>query len=311
MAIRRVAIKINLLLVLSTVLFFHGCDYRKDDETTTKGSLDVVTDESVAPMIEPQLKEFMRVWQDAKVQNETMTTRKVVERLLNRETRFIIIARDVKADEAAALKTAEIELEKKPIAVDAVCFLVHPENPVTVLTLAQAKDILTGKITDWSEVGGKKQSIQLFITSLNDGQREYLQDSLLRQETFAKSAYPCTSFAQMKNFIPKSQGFFGYTGTGYARPALNVREPDTTAFKTLALSVVRDSGGKVDIVPHQQQVYLGEYPLTYRVYFAYPLRQKLALGFASFLGREGQAVFQKNGFAPYRQPVRIVNFRED
>jgi len=300
-----------MLAALSAVVILTGCAYTSDDETTTKGSLQVTIDQSVAPMIDPQLKEFMRIWQDAKVTNETMLTRKAIEKLINRETRFVIVARDFKPEETEALKKVELELEKKPIAVDAVCFLVHPENPVKALTPAQLRDILSGRITDWSSVGGKKQPIQLFITSLNDGQREYLQDSLLRAESFAKSAYPCTSFAQMKSFMPKSQGFLGYAGTGYARPALDIRQPDTTAFKVLSITVARDSSRVESVEPHQEQVYLGEYPLTYRIYFAYPLRQKLPLGFASFLAREGQGVFQKNGFAPYKQPVRIVNFRED
>jgi len=47
------------------------------------------------------------------------------------------------------------------VAWDAICFITHPSNPVPGITSQQAKDILTGKITNWKEVGGPDQSIIL------------------------------------------------------------------------------------------------------------------------------------------------------
>lgn len=50
-----------------------------------------------------------------------------------------------------------------PVAWDAIVFITHPSNPVDSLTTQQARDIYTGKITNWSEVGGKNAPINLYV----------------------------------------------------------------------------------------------------------------------------------------------------
>lgn len=48
------------------------------------------------------------------------------------------------------------------IALDALVFYVSANNPVTELTSAQLRSIYTGKITNWSEVGGRDEEILAF-----------------------------------------------------------------------------------------------------------------------------------------------------
>jgi len=48
-----------------------------------------------------------------------------------------------------------------PVAWDAICFITHPENPVNGVTSQQARDILSGAITSWSEVDGPDEPILL------------------------------------------------------------------------------------------------------------------------------------------------------
>lgn len=54
-----------------------------------------------------------------------------------------------------ALHEAEKDLKGFVIARDGVCVILHRDNPVTTLSDQQVVDIYTGKITDWSAVGGK------------------------------------------------------------------------------------------------------------------------------------------------------------
>jgi phosphate transport system substrate-binding protein len=54
-----------------------------------------------------------------------------------------------------ALHEAEKDLKGFIIARDGVCVILHRDNPVTTLSDQQVVDIYTGKITDWSAVGGK------------------------------------------------------------------------------------------------------------------------------------------------------------
>lgn len=46
-------------------------------------------------------------------------------------------------------------------AWDAICYITHPENPVSNITADQARQIITGQISNWQEVGGPDQPIFL------------------------------------------------------------------------------------------------------------------------------------------------------
>lgn len=68
----------------------------------------------------------------------------------------------VYAPEASALEYAEdrgVELLMQPITRDALVFLVNADNPVTSLSQEEAVGIYSGKITNWSEVGGEDRPI--------------------------------------------------------------------------------------------------------------------------------------------------------
>lgn len=54
-----------------------------------------------------------------------------------------------------ALKPEEQDLQSFAIARDGIGMIVHRDNPVRALTDQQIVDIYTGKIADWSEVGGR------------------------------------------------------------------------------------------------------------------------------------------------------------
>jgi phosphate transport system substrate-binding protein len=52
---------------------------------------------------------------------------------------------------------------------DALGVYVHPSNPVNSLTRAQLKDVFSGRITNWKELGGADRAIVVFTEQLNSG----------------------------------------------------------------------------------------------------------------------------------------------
>ena len=45
------------------------------------------------------------------------------------------------------------------VAWDAICFITHPKNPLSGITTQQARDILTGKVDNWKQIGGPDRPI--------------------------------------------------------------------------------------------------------------------------------------------------------
>ena len=74
--------------------------------------------------------------------------------LLDGKVEVIFTARSMSRDEMVYAEEKGVELIEKPIAKDALAFLVNPANTVEDLSTEQIQSIYTGEITNWSEVGG-------------------------------------------------------------------------------------------------------------------------------------------------------------
>jgi phosphate transport system substrate-binding protein len=82
--------------------------------------------------------------------------------------------------------TAESSLVFTPMAWDALVMITYPSNPVSSLTLKQVHDIYYGKITNWKDVGGNDEPINLYaVASPGDGV-EYS----LRKLLFGRGSQP-------------------------------------------------------------------------------------------------------------------------
>lgn len=71
------------------------------------------------------------------------------------------------------------ELSKEPICYDAFVFITHKDNPVETLTVQQIKDIYTGKITNWKDVGGKDEKIRAFQREANSGSQTAMENLVM------------------------------------------------------------------------------------------------------------------------------------
>ena len=74
-------------------------------------------------------------------------------------------------DYATELGTA---FQYTQIGSEAFVFFVHKDNPVDNLTTQQIKDIYSGKITNWSQVGGKSEQIRAYQRNPNSGSQSQL-----------------------------------------------------------------------------------------------------------------------------------------
>ena len=79
---------------------------------------------------------------------------KGLDALMDGETGLAGVARPLKPQEKKQGLTATI------IGYDAIAVFIHADNPVRDLSRQQLKGIFTGRITNWTDVGGKQSSIE-------------------------------------------------------------------------------------------------------------------------------------------------------
>src|SRR5262249_33459502 len=91
-------------------------------------------------------------------------------------------SREVKPEKKVKFDKKNIKTKETIVAWDGIIPIVHLSNPVKDLTLAQLKDIYTGKITDWQQVGGKKGPIVVISRYATSGTHEIWAELVLNNE---------------------------------------------------------------------------------------------------------------------------------
>jgi phosphate transport system substrate-binding protein len=103
-----------------------------------------------------------------------------LKNLINGRVLIAATSRPLKPDEAKA------GIKAIPIARDAIAVVVGKDNPFQgSLTKNQLRDIYTGKITNWSEVGGANLPIKVFNRSPDSGTQGFFKDDVLLDAKFA------------------------------------------------------------------------------------------------------------------------------
>lgn len=75
-------------------------------------------------------------------------------------------------------------LEYHPIGSDGLVFLVNTNNPVGSITVEQARDIFSGKITNWKQLGGENKPIVAFIRDAESGSGVMMEKLVMQGEQF-------------------------------------------------------------------------------------------------------------------------------
>ena len=112
-------------------------------------------------------------------------------------------SRDLKDEEKAAGLTGTV------LAFDGIAMIVHPENPVSDLTLEQIAAIYTGEITNWNEVGGSDGEIVLIGREAGSGTRDGFE-SITGTEDACKYRQELTSTGDVITTVAGNPNAIGY-----------------------------------------------------------------------------------------------------
>jgi phosphate transport system substrate-binding protein len=80
------------------------------------------------------------------------------------------------------LTASDPDLVKFLLARDGIAIIVNKDNPVDALTKAQIRDIFSGKITSWSQVGGPDKPIHVAAREEGSGTRTAFQELIMGKD---------------------------------------------------------------------------------------------------------------------------------
>jgi phosphate transport system substrate-binding protein len=169
------------------------------------------------------------------------------------------------------------------VAMDGVCIIVHPSNPVSALTIEQVRDIYNGKITNWKELGGPDLAIVVISRDTSSGTYEVFNEKIMEKEKMAGSVEYVNSNPQAHARVKTTAGAIGYVGLGFV-------DADVKALKINGVQ------------PTKQTIAGGTYPVSRPLFMftnGYPKLGSMVFKFCTFyLSEKGQEIIEAKGFVP-------------
>lgn len=145
------------------------------------------------------------------------------------------------------------------IALDGVAVIVNNQNPINNLTIEKVTDIFIGKITDWSQIGGKQGKIKVYSRDNNSGTYETFKSLVLNSKELIKDAVKIEDSQELSDEVCKDINAIGFIGI----PFIGNSKP---------LAIARN--GSKPMFPSTFNVSTEEYPLSRRLYLYKPLNKK-------------------------------------
>lgn len=101
------------------------------------------------------------------------------------------------------------------VAVAPFVFIANPDVTVDGLTQQQYVDIMTGKITNWKDVGGKDEKITIVHRAKSSGSRATIADIVLKGAEFTDNAVIQDSNGAVRAGVASTPGAIGYVDAAY------------------------------------------------------------------------------------------------
>jgi len=101
------------------------------------------------------------------------------------------------------------------IAIDGISVIVNPKSKIENLSFEQIKDIFSGKIANWKELGGKDAKINIYTRDSKSGTRKTFSKLGLQKTKITEDAIIVNSNGNMKQAVSNDNNGIGYMSIGY------------------------------------------------------------------------------------------------
>lgn len=218
------------------------------------------------------------------------TTTGAYKALIDGEDDIIFVAQPSKEQKAMA-EEAGLEFNMYPIGYEAFIFIVNKKNPVDSLTLQQIKDIYTGKITNWKELGGKDLAIRPFQRDTNSGsQTAFLKVMGKDAEILPPETHQVSGMEGLIDVVSDYQNHSNAIGYSF-------RYYVETMEKNVNLKILKLNG----IEASRENIRNKKYPITDNFY-AITIKGRESENTRKFIdwmiSAQGQELIEKVGYVP-------------
>lgn len=222
---------IGLLVLLVAVL--SACNNSNNDgelRNDSSNRISISGSTSVGPLAEKIADKYMNI-NDVKVEINQIGSSAGITNALNGVSEIGMSSRDLKEEEK------ESGLNETIIAYDGIVIVTHPTNKVKNLTMDQVKQIFTGEVSNWKELGGEDMEIVVVSREDGSGSRDAFQEIVgYTSGELVRSALVASGNGNIKTTVATNKhavGFISFEYIDSSISTININGVEATAENVL------------------------------------------------------------------------------
>ena len=200
------------LLVLSVAVVIAACSSSDEDKTGTNGNtytLSISGSTSVGPLAEKLADKYVEI-NDIKIEVNQIGSSAGITNATSGVSEIGMSSRDLKEEEKAN------GLKETIVAYDGIVVVTHPSNKVKDLTMEQVKQIFTGEVTNWKELGGDDMEIVVVSREDGSGSRDAFQEIVdYSSSELVRSAIIASGNGNIKTTVAMNKHAVGFISFEY------------------------------------------------------------------------------------------------
>ena len=259
-------------------------------------SINIIGSNTVTPLSSVWAEDYMAANPDVSIAVSGPGSGVGIAALIDGTTDICQSSRKIKASEVDQSHDKGVNPYEIQVATDALSVVVHPDNPVSELTIEQLSDIYTNKVTNWQEVGGNNAPIVAIARDTNSGTHVFFKEHVV-QMSGLPSEDTRLEYGNQVLFLPSTKGgveqvaqnpsAIFYPGLGYV----------TDDVKPLG---IKRTGEDTAVFPSVETALDGTYPIARPLlYYTDGVPTGVIKDYIDYcLSAEGQAKVLQVGYVP-------------
>lgn len=192
------------------------------------------------------------------------------------------MSRGMKDKEFKAAVEAGVMPIAHVVAMDGLAIVLHPSNPIKAFTVDQLRDIYTGKVKNWKELGGADMEIVKVGRDTSSGTYETFHNLVMGKEKVSSDVEVVGSNGQARQKVLTTKSAIAYVGLGF-----------TKGVKAVPVDGIEATAETINS---------GEYPIARPLFMwtnGYPKLGSPVHHFVTLhLTEKGQEIVEEKGFVP-------------
>lgn len=267
---KKISLVMSCLLVGTLAV---GCG-SSGNESKNENVITVSGSTSVGPSVELVAEKFMANNEGISVEVQQLGSSAGIKNAVEGVTEIGMASRDLKQEEKSA------GLTETEMAIDAIAVITNKANPVKNLSKEQVKDIYTGKITNWKELGGNDSPIVVVSREDGSGTRGAFEEIVgYESAELTKDATIGNGSGNIKSTVEGNENAIGYVSGSYVDEKVNLLTIDNQEMT-------------------DENIKAGNYPIARPFLLVYK-EDKISENSKKFidfiLSDEGQAIVEEEG----------------